>query len=243
MKTIVWLLPFFLLSPFICGGTGTNGFLVFDIERYTSAAGNTHVSDIHQKYKIPVTDEFMSNFKRVPSHISAGTGFWCNGGNLNDGDGDTRFMWWIQKMDDHRWSINMWGKGFETVNGLKLNSWNPCVSQYLTIERWEDLDMKYSLSYNNQYDGLGISFQAKYVAAEDLKAEGPVPTAPVKRADQSVLFQGDDPSHFQLKINCAFKRIKAVPKILLPSGRAEADCGLLGFGLVSSPAIPESLPS
>lgn len=181
------------------------GFLVFEIDRYSYTQGAKGGSEVTQKFKIPLTEEFLSNFKRVPSKNSAGSGFWCNGGNLDTSPGSTRFMWWIKKTADHRWSINMWGEGVETVNGVNVPSRDPKASQDLRIKNWEDLDMQYMLSYVGKLDGINVAFKAKYVTAEDMKAEEPVPMAPVQKADRSPLFKGDDLSSLPVKIRCGFQ--------------------------------------
>jgi hypothetical protein len=205
MKTLLWTLAFICFSPLTHAADEAKGFLVFEIGRYTYTQGTKGGSEINQKFKIPLTEEFISNFKKVPSQNSAGSGLWCNGGNLNTSDGSTRFMWWIRKTADHRWSINMWGEGVETIKGVKVQSRNPKASQDLRIKNWEDLDMQYMLSYVNNSDGINVSFKAKYVMAEDMKAEGPIPTAPVQKADRSPLFRGDDLSNFPVEIHCGFQ--------------------------------------
>jgi hypothetical protein len=183
----------------------TNGFLVFEIERYSYSAGNTHVSDIHQKFKVPLTEEFMSNFKHVPSQNSSGTGFCCSGGDAKTNQGSTRFMWWIRKTADNRWRINMWGEGVETINGVTVSSRNPKTSQNVTVKRLEDIDMSNMLSYLNNYDGINISFTAKYVSSEDIKAEGNIPAAAVRKADRTELFKGDDSKQYPLEVSCIFQ--------------------------------------
>ncbi len=55
------------------------------------------------------------------------------------------------------------------------------------------------------YDGMSISFKAKYVSAKDIEAEGPIPAAPVQKADHSDLFEGDDLSKLPLEIRCLFQ--------------------------------------
>ncbi len=45
----------------------------------------------------------------------------------------------------------------------------------------------------------------KYVSAEDMKAEGPIPTAPVQKADRPPRFKGDDLSKFPVEIDCGFQ--------------------------------------
>jgi len=204
MKALLYCFILIGFSPLINAEVEPNGFLVFEIDRYTYESGGIEKSHIKQAFKIPLTEEFMSNFKNVPSQNSMGTGFWCSGGNVKNDNGGTRFMWWIHQTADHRWSINMWGKGFETVKGVKVNSWNPSASQYLTIKKWEDLDMAYMLSYVNKYDGLNVSFKVKYMTAKDIQTGGPIPAAPVKKADRSDLFKGDDISNSSLQMSCGF---------------------------------------
>ncbi|MDB6024068.1 MAG: hypothetical protein JWM68_291 [Verrucomicrobiales bacterium] len=199
-------LALLLVSTGIVGAIETNGFLVFEVERYTfppvyTTKGSTKSSHVSQKFKIRLTEEFMANFKNVPSRNSSGTGFCCAGGNLKSSNGSTRFMWWIRKTADHRWMINMWGEGVETINGVMVSSRNPKTSDGLTIKRWEDLDM----SYMHSYDGMNISFTVKYVTAKEIEAGGPIPAAPVKKADHSDLFKGDDLRKLPLEISCDFQ--------------------------------------
>lgn len=209
MKTIrisFLALVFLLVSTGMARAVETNGFLVITIERL-AFTGARNQSDIKQSFKVPLTEEFMSNFKRVPSQHSSGTGFLCSGGNLKTSDGSTRFMWWIRKTTDNRWRINMWGEGIETINGVTVSSRNPKTSQNLVIRQWEDLDMSYMLTYGGNFSpsGMNISFRARYVTAKDMPTDGPVPAAPVRKADRSELFKGDDLSNLPLEILCDFQ--------------------------------------
>ena len=185
--------------------TKLNGFLVFEVGRYTYSEGHTGGSEIKQKFKVPLTEEFMSNFKHLPNQNSSGTGFCCNGGDLKTNNGSTRFIWWIRKTADSRWSINMWGEGAEMIDGVTVSSRNPKSSQSLIIKRLEDLDMSYMLSYLNKFDGINISFTAKYVAAKDIDVDGPIPAAPVRKADRTALFKGDGLKNYPLEISCLFQ--------------------------------------
>jgi hypothetical protein len=203
-------IAFFLVSIGFVGAVETNGFLVFEVERYPyNTAGPANSSHIQQRFKVPLTEEFMLNFKHVPSQNSSGTGFCCQGGNLKTSEGSTRFMWWIRKTADNRWRINMWGEGIETIKGITMNSRNPKTSQNLTIKRWEDLDMSYMLSYGGGFNPPGgsmkISFSAKYVTAKDVETDGPILAAPVQKADHSELFKGDDLSKLPIEIRCLFQ--------------------------------------
>ena len=185
-----------LVSTGIVGAVEPNSFLVFEVDR-SGGSG----PQIQQRFKVPLTEKFMSNFKYLPSEKSSGTGFCCGGGNLKGNEGSTRFMWWIRRTADNRWSINMWGDGSETIKGVKIDSGRPKVSQNLIIKRWEDLDMSYLFSY----DGMNISFTAKYVTAKDIEALGHIPTARVQKADHSELFRGDDLSKLPLELRCHFQ--------------------------------------
>jgi hypothetical protein len=187
--------------------TKTNGFLVFEIDRYTyNMEKNRAVgSEITQKFKIPLTEEFLSNFKYLPSKNSSGTGFCCGGGDLKTKDGGTHFTWWIRKTTDNRWVINMWGEGAEAINGDTVTSHNAKASQSLTIKQLEDLDMSYMLSYFNKSIGLNVEFTAKYVAAKDIDADGPIPAAPVRKADRTILYKGDDLKNYPLEISGLFQ--------------------------------------
>ena len=176
----------------------TNGFLVFEVDRYSY---HTHGTEVKQRFKVPLTEEFMSQFKNLPNQNREGTGFCCMGGQLKCATGSTSFMWWIHKTEDNRWAINMWSQGVETIDRVKVESMTPAVSQYVTIRRLEDIDMTYMRSY----DGLNVSFTAEYVPAKEIDANGPIPTAPVNKADQSELFKGDDSSKLPLKLRCLFQ--------------------------------------
>jgi len=192
-----------LVSTGTVGALETNGFLVFEVDRntYSDRDGRQSGPRIQQRFKVPLTEEFMSNF-RNPRQNSSGTGFCCRGGNLKTSAGSTGFTWWIRKTADNRWSINMWAEGVETIKGVKIDSPRPKVSQNLTIKRWEDLDRSYMLSYA----GMNISFAAKYVTAKDIEAGGHIPAARVRKADHSELFRGDDLSNLPLEINCLFQQ-------------------------------------
>jgi len=63
-----------LVSTGMAGVAETNGFLVIEIARLTYSDA-TNKSCIKQSFKIPLTEEFMLNFKHVPSQNSSGTGF------------------------------------------------------------------------------------------------------------------------------------------------------------------------
>jgi hypothetical protein len=123
-------------------------------------------------------------------------------GDLKNGKGTTQFMWWIRKTTDDRWSINMWGEGVEMVKGVPISSRTARASQNLTIKKWEDLEMNYMLSYDN---GLNVSFKAKHVTPEDIKGLGPIPTVPIKMADRTILFEGDDLKNSPVEISCGFQ--------------------------------------
>lgn len=200
---------FFLATALLVVSTGivraieTNAFLVFEVDRYIYAASDGRASGprIQQRFKVPLTEEFMSQFKNGPSRNSSGTGFCCQGGSLKTDQGSTGFTWWIRKAADNRWHINIWSQGVETIKGVRQNSPRPATSQNMTIKRWEDLEMSYMLSY----PGLNISFTAKYVAAGDIEADVTIPAAPVRKADRAVLFEGDDLSLFPLEISCLFQ--------------------------------------
>ena len=75
----------------------------------------------------------------------------------------------------------------------------------MTIKRLEDLDMTYMLSYENEYDGISVSFKAQYVTAKDIEADGPIASAQVQKANQTLLFKGDDLTNLPLEIRCVFQ--------------------------------------
>jgi hypothetical protein len=202
MKTLLFALA---LSAFsLCANVEaqTNGLLVFEVDRDN---WHTQGTEVKQRFKVPLTEEFMAQFKNLPNHNSSGTEFCCMGGEAKSAVGSTRFIWWIRRTEDNRWAINMWGQGVETINGVKVASMNPKTSQCMTIKRIEDLDMTYQVSYLNNFDGMNVSFKAKYMPAKEIDADGPIPNAPVKKTDQSELFKGDDPSKFPLELRCMFQ--------------------------------------
>jgi len=210
LKVLLFLLSFIDLSPLTCATVETDGFLLFEVERYpySTKDGQANGAQIQQSFKVPLTAEFMSQFKHVPvPHNSMGTGFYCGGGNLKTNEGSTRFMWWIHRTVDNGWSINMWGKGSETVAGVKLDSPYPTASQYMTIKELPDLDMGYQLSFFGRSGGSGmnVSFTVKYVSAKDAKILGAIPVAPVQKTDGSVLFKGDDQRGLPVGIACGFQ--------------------------------------
>ncbi len=183
----------------------TNGFLVFEVDRYSYVQGSGTGSSVRQSFKIPLSVEFLSQFKNIPSQRSGGTGFYCGGGALKEVEGSTAFMWWIRKTGDGRWEINMWGEGVEMIDGVKLHSRNPKTSQCTKVKQWEDLDMTYVLSYVGKVHGMNITFKARYVTAKEIDSEGLIPALPVKKSDQSELFKGDDAGKCPLQLRCGFQ--------------------------------------
>jgi len=190
-----------------CGAEETNGFLVFTVERYAyKTNGGKDNTDLKQAFKVPLTSEFLANFKYLPSTNRAGTGFLCSGGNfLDDSSGSTAFMWWLDRTQDRHWRVHMWGEGVEKINGVPFQSRNPCVSQGMAVKNLEDLDMYYQLSYASHDDGLNIEFRARYMSAKEVQAQGNIPTAPVQKADRTMLFQGDTPTNCPIRFNCSFQ--------------------------------------
>ena len=213
MKTALLTLAFIALAPITRAATEPKGFLVFELERFTYAEGVKGGKEVKQSYKVPLTEEFFAQFKRMPSQTSQGTGFYCSGGNSfkpdKPGDDGTYINWIIRRTTDNRWGVNMWGKGVETVKGHRLDSSNPSVSQYVKIRDWEDLDMSYSFSYVNLYDGINVSLRARYVSATEVEFLKSIPLARVGKATRSqprpVLFKGDDQSELPLKMSCIFQ--------------------------------------
>ena len=202
MKTTLCALTLSAFSLCANAQAQTNGFLVFEVDRVNF---HTQGTEIKQRFKVPLTEEFMSQFKNLPNQNSSGTGFYCVGGEPRSAAGSTRFMWWIRRTEDDRWAINMCGQGVETINGVKVGSMNPKTSDHMTIKRLDDLDMSYQISYLNKFDGVNVSFTAKYVPAKGIDADGAIPNVPVKKADQSELFKGDDLSKLPLELHCAFQ--------------------------------------
>jgi hypothetical protein len=102
MKTLLLLIALIANASPVCAALGTNGFLVFEIERLPWHGDGPGIT---QKFKAPLTEEFISNFRHLPNQTSSGTGFCCAGGGLKAQPDSTRFMWWIRKTTDGRWSI------------------------------------------------------------------------------------------------------------------------------------------
>jgi hypothetical protein len=210
MKTLLVLSCLIIISFTASATFETNDFLVFEVDRYTSTEGSAGDAEIKQKFQVPLTAEFMSNFKRVSSQTSMGSEFFCSGGSLANTPGSTQFTWWMHRTADDHWSIRVWGMGFETVKGIPVNSMNPNVTQCMTIKKLEDLDMSYNLSYVNMYDCVNISFGAKYMTAKDIQADGFIPTATVRKAGgytnhYTNLFNGDIPTNCPIIFRCAFQ--------------------------------------
>ncbi len=86
-----------------------------------------------------------------------------------------------------------------------LSSMNPNVTQSMTIKRLEDLDMSYQQSFVNKYDGVNVQFSAKFVPVKDIEADGIIPTAPVRKADRTMLFKGDDMGNKTIQLQCIFQ--------------------------------------
>jgi hypothetical protein len=206
---LLLLFNFIVLPPSTYADVETNGFLLIKVDRYPYRYkdGQANGPVIRQSFKVPLTAEFMSQFKNSPAQNSMGTGFYCGGGNLKTDEGSTGFTWWIHRTADNRWSINMWGAGSETVEGVKLDSPYPTASQYMKIKELQDLDMGYQLSFAARSGGSGmnVSFEVKYVSAQDAKTLEAIPVAPVQKTDRSMLFKGDDQRELPLAISCGFQ--------------------------------------
>lgn len=207
MKSFLVLVVLGALTLVRCAAEETNGFLVFTVERYAYKMGGGHDNtDLKQSFKVPLTVEFLANFKYLPSTNRAGTGFLCSGGNyLDDSSGSTGFSWWLDRTEDRHWRVHMWSSGVEKVGGVPLQSRNPSVSQGLAVKNLEDLDMYYQLSFVGHDDGLNVEFRAKYMSAQDVKALGNIPTAPVQKADRTMLFPGEIPTNCPVRFNCMFQ--------------------------------------
>lgn len=182
-----------------------NGYLVFEIQRHCFPKGEHDESNVKRKFKIPLTTKFFAGFRSSPSKNSSGTGFYCQGGDLKSNDGTTRFMWWLRKKIDGRWAIDMWGRGLEVFNKSKQSSWNPTVTQSVTVKAIEDIDMAYMISYLSDNEGVNVTFRAHFVKGEDIGLEGEVPTATVLDFDQSLLQSGDDLTQSPVVISCGFQ--------------------------------------
>ena len=210
LKALLFLIGLIVLSPSTFAAGETNGFLLIEVDRYpySQKDGGPNGAHIQQSFKVPLTAEFMSQFKNLPvPRKSMGTGFYCGGGNLKKDVGSTGFSWWIHRTADNRWSINMWGKGSETVDGAKLDAPYPTASQSVKIKELPDLDMAYQLSFYGRSNGNGmnVSFAVKYVSAKDAKTLDGVPVTPVQKTDRSMLFKGDDQSGLPVEMKCGFQ--------------------------------------
>ncbi len=204
-KIFLIFLATMVFLPLSGAASETNGFLVFEIGRYAYKTNGHGGNEVVQKFKIPLTEEFLQNFRHLPNQNSTGTGFCCSGGNLAKEEGSTGFSWWLEKTIDHRWRIHMWSQGVDSIGGTKLNSAHQSCTQSMVISRLEDLDMSYQLSYVNKPVGLNVEITAKYVSAKDIPAEGTIPDAPVTKSDRSPLFKGNDLSHLPITIRCVFQ--------------------------------------
>src|SRR5215469_9254119 len=103
MKTRLLVLAISALLPVVCTASDTNGFLVFKIERQAYKTGTAPNPQIEQSFKIPLTSEFLSNFKNLPTQNSEGTGFNCNAHFDKPQNGDAGFSSWLERTSDHRW--------------------------------------------------------------------------------------------------------------------------------------------
>src|SRR5262249_44805856 len=151
------------LLPMLCAAADTNGFLVFKIERfaYSTKDGKSTEPEIKQSFKIPLSSEFLSNFKNLPNQNSQGTGFCCTSDFKEPQSNAPHFMWWLERTTtNHYWYIHMWAS-------LR----NPSTTQSVTIKNLEDLDMSYQDSYVNMPKGVNVSFSAKYMSAEEMQHE------------------------------------------------------------------------
>lgn len=201
MKTYLIAVVIIVLTPFFCPAAETNGFLVFKIERnvHSAANGSSNSSETEQAFKVPLTAEFMSNFKHVPNQNSEGTGFYCGGGFIKSEGSDHRFSWWLERTADRRWWIHMWGSG--TAKSSVRGIGEPAVTQSVTIKNLEDLEMHYQVSDG----GANVTFSAQYMSAAQMQQSGPIPTMPVKKADRTELFKGDISTNWPAALSGGFQ--------------------------------------
>jgi hypothetical protein len=92
----------------------------------------------------------------------------------------------------------------EQLDGAKLNSSNPACTQSMVINRLEDMDMSYQLSFVNMYDGLNVQFSAKYETARDIDAGGAIPDAPIRKAGEPAKVITDVSKDFPV-LSCSFQ--------------------------------------
>ena len=196
MKTLLLAFAVSALLPLLGSAADTDGFLVFTIERFAYSAkdGKSTEREIKQSFKIPLTQEFLSNFKNFPNQNSQGTGFCCGAHFQSAQKWDPGFAWWLERTTDHRWYIHMWA-----------NPRNPSTTQSVTIKNLEDLEMSYQDSYVNIPNGVNVSFSAKYMSAEEMEKHGPMPIPQVKKADRSVLFHGDSLTNCPIVLSGVFQ--------------------------------------
>ncbi|HUA64766.1 MAG TPA: hypothetical protein VME24_02890 [Alphaproteobacteria bacterium] len=200
---IIFVLPLFLIaiSPLARATDNTNGFIVFEIGRYSYYTMNGgKQSDETHRFKVALTDDFMKNFDRLPSQNSEGTGFNCSAGYPSN----TFFSWWLERTSDHRWEIHMWSEGGESVDGRQMGSSNPACTQCMVIPRLKDMDMSYQLSFVNQHAGLNVEFSVRYVAVQDINSRGPIPDAPIRKTDEHEKTYSE-PSLRPFIVNCSFQ--------------------------------------
>ena len=200
---IIFVLPLFLIaiSPLARATDNTNGFIVFEIGRYSYYTMNGgKQSDETHRFKVALTDDFMKNFDRLPGQNSEGTGFHCGAGNPSN----SYFSWWMERTSDQRWRIQMWSGGGESVDGRQMGSSNPACTQSMVIPRLKDMDMSYQLSFVNEHKGLNVEFSAKYVATQDINSEGIIPDAPIRKAGEPERVDSDV-SIQPFIVNCSFQ--------------------------------------
>jgi hypothetical protein len=82
---------------------------------------------------------------------------------------------------------------------------NPKCQQEIVINKLEDLWMSYMLSFQNVPGGLNVSFTARFVSTKEMQSEKPMFIPPVKKADGSMLFIGDDQSKQPINLDCLFQ--------------------------------------
>ena len=172
------------------------GYLVFGIDRFVYLGSDTKGMETKQEVKVPLTAEFMANFKNLGNQTRMGTGFYCLNARL-DGNGGTGFAWNIHKTNpyDNRWAITVWADGGEEINGARATARNPSVQENFVVRNLEDIEMNHMVSYSgglNPRGGVNVSFSVKYVSADDHKTLDSIPAAEVKKANGKVLFKGGD---------------------------------------------------
>jgi hypothetical protein len=196
--------------PTARGDAGTtNGYLLISVEKFTyhNSDPNKRPQNVDEKraFKVLMDQNFMSQFKKLPTPTSSGTQFLCSAGDIvSPVEPGMQFTQWFAPGQDGKVLTWFWAEGSEKVDDNLVSAHNAVATTYVRAPSWQTLDTTEQLSFVNNYDGINISARFDYVDETDASLKDAL-LAPVRAADYTNLVAGDSQDGMDLKVSCLFQ--------------------------------------